>query len=682
MTFFKHWTRKGYALFNTLGKSIKICVLLTTVLGSFSQQVMAQNEAESETERETSKEYAEEEVLLNEVVVQTQRVPAVYSQQARVVNVITKDQIKQAPVQSIQELLEYVSGVDIQQRGPMGIQADISIRGGSFDQALVLLNGVNINNPQTGHLNLNLPVDIESVEAVEILQGPGSRVFGPSAFSGAINIITNKSKENNISLNAMGGDFGTYKVALSGTYNSGNMTHFVSVSNGASDGFARNTDYNTETYYYNGNLQTYIGDLDLQVGYGNKAFGASTFYSANFPDQFEENSSLYTSLKFTSNTKVKFSPLVYWNRSQDRFELFRDFNNAADWYVDHNYHMTDVYGTNLSAEYESKFGITAIGVDFRSENILSTVLGTDMDEPKEIPGEESLFTKSESRHNISTYFEHNLYLNKFTASLGVMANWSQKYEGDSYTFNTFPGVDLAYDLGKGYSVFGSVNTAMRLPTFTDMYYSGPTDLGNPDLEAEKSITFEGGFKFGKSSLNASISAFNRLGKNIIDWVQTEEGGQFVATNVQELDTKGFDLFVQYSPQMDFGKSMPIRKVTMTYTYLNVEANESEEEVSKYVLSNLRNKLVLGLDHQIFRNLYANWQINYQDRAYNTWSLEDQTENPFEPVWLIDARVYYQKDFYTFYVEASNLLDVDYVDFISVEQPGRWIKAGLKLDLNL
>ncbi|GJM62911.1 TonB-dependent receptor [Persicobacter diffluens] len=686
MVYFKHWSRKGYAVFQSLGKQIKICALLIGILGSFSQRLAAQTTPEQlENKTKVGDEYAEEEIQLNEVVVQTQRVATVYSEQARVVQVITKAQLQQAPVQSIQDLLEFVAGVDVQQRGPMGIQADIRIRGGSFDQALVLLNGVNINNPQTGHLNLNLPIDMEAVESIEVLQGPGSRIFGPNAFSGAINIITNTSKKDNLSVHVMAGQYGTAKSSVSGTFNTGKLTNFVSTSVSGSDGFAHNTDFNQKSIYYRGNLTTNAGDLDVQLGYGDKAFGASTFYSANYPDQFEENSSLYTSVKFTSNTAIKFTPLIYWNRSQDRFELFRDFKNAADWYTDHNYHMTDVYGANLSAEYASSIGVTAFGVDFRSENILSNNLGFDMDEEKEVPGEDAYFNKSVSRNNISAYLEHNIYINQFTISAGMMANWSSKYEADPHTFNWFPGVDLSYKFGNGLSIFSSFNTAMRLPTFTDMFYSSPTDLGDPDLEAEESYTFEGGLKFGNSALNASLSAFRRNGRNIIDWVRASDDEPFQVQNIESLETVGVDAFVQYLPQVTFGKSMPIRKISLSYSYLDARQNDNPAEISKYALSNLKHKLSMGIDHNIYKNIYANWQIRYQDRAYSTWELGDgnvSTENPFEPFWLVDARIYYQKKAYMVYVEASNLFDRDYIDFVAVEQPGRWVKAGVRINLDL
>ncbi|MCK4631428.1 MAG: TonB-dependent receptor, partial [Bacteroidales bacterium] len=113
-------------------------------------------------------------VEIKEIVVSGQRSPSIHSELNRVVTVIRKEQIRNAPVQSLQEILEYAVNIDVRQRGNFGVQADISIRGGSFEQTLILLNGIKINDPQTGHHNLNIPIDINSIERIEILEGPGS----------------------------------------------------------------------------------------------------------------------------------------------------------------------------------------------------------------------------------------------------------------------------------------------------------------------------------------------------------------------------------------------------------------------------------------------------------------------------------------------------------------------------
>ena len=116
--------------------------------------------------------------------------PGIASESLRIVTTLTRNDIANLPVRSINELLDYVPGIDVRSRGTNGVQADITMRGGTFDQVIILLNGINITDPQTGHQNLDLPVDISVIDRIEVLQGTALNVFGLSAFSGAINIIT------------------------------------------------------------------------------------------------------------------------------------------------------------------------------------------------------------------------------------------------------------------------------------------------------------------------------------------------------------------------------------------------------------------------------------------------------------------------------------------------------------
>ena len=230
---FKRWNRKGYAVFNSLSKIVKI----TTLSLSYSI-VLLPLQVLSQTDTSVTKN-----LDLEEVIISAQRAPIIYSQLSRFVTTINEDDIKLMPVSSINEVLRNFSGIDIRQRGANGIQSDISIRGGSFDQNLILLNGVNISDPQTGHHSLNLPIDLNSIERIEILEGPGSRVFGSNAFSGAINIITNQSEKNYTKAGFTAGDFGLFSGNLVSSYKLKNTKHFISYSKSQSKGYTKNTDY-------------------------------------------------------------------------------------------------------------------------------------------------------------------------------------------------------------------------------------------------------------------------------------------------------------------------------------------------------------------------------------------------------------------------------------------------------
>jgi iron complex outermembrane receptor protein len=178
--------------------------------------------------------------------------------------------------------------VDIRQRGVGGTQADISIRGGSFDQVLILLNGVNITDPQTGHYNLDIPVELSDVQSVEILQGSAARMYGPNAFSGAINIVTNNQEKSQLSAQLTAGSFDTFMQSLSGTIRAGKISSFNTITHKSSAGYIPNTDYQMLNAFSHTTFSANkYGTFDLQLGYQQKSYGANAFYSFKYPSQFD-----------------------------------------------------------------------------------------------------------------------------------------------------------------------------------------------------------------------------------------------------------------------------------------------------------------------------------------------------------------------------------------------------------
>ena len=670
---FRQWGRKGYCVFQSLKREVTIgCLVATYLTTATSDKACAQKQTI----------YVNQKQKLEEVVVSAQRTPVTYSQVARVVTVIDREEINAAPVHSLQDLLEYALNVDVRQRGNHGVQADVSIRGGSFDQTMILLNGVNVTDPQTGHLSMNLPVDLESIERVEILEGPGARVFGPNAFSGAINFITGTKSKNNVKVSANAGEDGFYSLTAATTYLAGPLKSYLAVSRKSSDGYIENTDFKASNIFYQGQLSTSQGNLDLQLGYNTKGFGANSFYTPAYPNQYEENKTTFASLRMTTKGNVKFTPVVYWRRHQDRFELFR--SDAPSWYKSHNYHLTDVYGTNMNASFSWALGKTASGVEFRSENIWSNVLGEEMAHPMKVPGESGVFfTKHHTRTNMSYFLEHNVYLERFTFTAGVLANWNSDLDRG---FDLYPGVDMSYQLCGDLKWYASLNHSLRMPTFTDLYYAGPTNVGNADLKPEEATTYESGLKYNSRALRAHASIFRRTGKNMIDWVKMDANEKWQSQNITEINTWGVELSAQLSFREWWGNNFPVKSFSMSYAYLKMDKS-SDEYISRYVLDNLKHKFSVNTDHVIWRNLGASWRFSYQDREggylwYDKNNKAYGEEREYSPFCLVDSRIYYQKPIYTLYVEASNLLNKQYYDSGNITQPGRWIRAGVKVNLDL
>jgi iron complex outermembrane receptor protein len=618
--------------------------------------------------------YAQTDTLwISGIEVTAKRTPALYSEASRVVSVITKAEIKRAPVQSFADLLEYTMNVDVRQRGYNGVQADISIRGGSFDQTMILINGIPFNDPQTGHHNADLPIDLESIERIEILEGPASRTFGPNAFSGAINIITIPSKLNELKIALSAGENKFYSTAAS--VNTGNETfsNGLTFSKKGSGGYIENTDYQTLNLFYLSQLMLKSNKLTFQAAYQDKSFGANSFYTPVYPNQFEQTKTRFISANWQSNGLVKSDLSFYWKQHNDRFELFRD--NPASWYSGHNYHQTQVYGLEETINFTSGLGKTAFGASYRREQILSNVLGIQMDSPIAVRGEKDAFyKKKDHRDNLSFFIEHSYYTTKWSFSGGLLANYNSAFD-----WHWIPGIDLSYQLSNNLRLFGSVNKSFRLPTFTDLYYVGPTNIGNSELKPEEAIAYEAGLKFINHEVAAELAIFKRDGENIIDWVRVADSLKWESKNITELSTTGIEVSVLLNAKFFHDRNLPINQLRLSYSYTDI-SKQSGEYLSKYALDYLKHKLAFSLSHSILKNININWQATYQDRAGSYFHFKNNEETTYAPFVLFDSKINWEIENWNVYLEVVNIFNIDYFDIGNVIMPGRWIRFGLSTNL--
>ncbi len=664
---FRKWSRKGFALFQVMNKVVAISTLGIMYLNS----VEAQNEFLPNDTLKT-----EIDVDLDEIEVSAQRAPVTFSQAARIISVIERVDIEAAPVESIQELLEFVHSVDVRQRGGEGVQADISIRGGSFDQVLILLNGINITDPQTGHHNLNLPVSLNQVQRIEILEGSASRVFGPSAFSGAINIITRSPEKSTVSVNSTLGSFGFKNYGASGSIGNRKTKQFVALNRKTSDGYIQNTDFEATNLFYQIGHSTTTGRLSAQMGYSDKGFGANSFYTPKYPEQYEKIKTYFSSAKYQSNGKAHFSADAYWRHHTDRFELFR--NEAPAWYSTHNYHKTNVYGVNVNSWFQTKIGKTAFGLEYRGSKIFSNVLGELLDEPVAVKGADAEYTKSKSRNIYSAFFEHSLYLKKWFFSTGVMAN---SISGSGLGTNVFPGIDAGYYISEQLKIYSSANKSLRMPTYTDLYYNGPTNVGNPDLKPETATSIEGGLKYNNKVVNAQAAIFHRYAKNSIDWVRLPDEEKWHTENLTDIVSSGVEVKIDVHPRVSFGEDFFIKKISVGYMYTDL-TKKPNNYISNYALDNLKHKFDFVLTHSLINSLTATWAVLIQDRNGNYTEFVDGAygnEVAYKPFVKVDAKLNYNRGVFTWFVSASNLFDTSYFDIGNVAQPGRWLKTGVQVN---
>lgn len=651
-------------------KHLKIISVLFTLL-TFSLGIG--NNLRSQTTKDT----LSRQFTLEELVVSAERTPVMFEQLKRSVQVINRKEIERMPVRNIAELIGYAMNTDLRSRGSSSVQADVSIRGGSFDQTLILLNGMNINDPQTGHHNMDIPVDLSSISRIEILKGPGARVFGPNAFNGVINIITNEKTTDHVSVSLMGGQYGLYSFSTSSSFHFGNSTHNLQLSKSGSDGFTNNTDFNALNLFYSGTAGK-TQKLEYQVSYIKKAFGANSFYTPKYPDQFEITKTIFASVKYKTGFKG-FAPSVYFRRHYDEFRLFR--HEAPTWYTAHNYHFTDVIGSNANI-FTSTGGKSklSVGYDVRHELIRSNKLGDSLAEPIPVRGEENVYyTLGKARTSAGLFVEESLNLNKLSISAGLLASYLNALPGK---IALYPGIDAAYLLGKNIRIYANANRTLRLPTFTDLYYNDPSSKGNPQLKPEEAVTIETGIKFNKSGLTAHAAVFKRYGRNMIDWVKLQNQDPWQAMNITQVDVSGFETSVALNLEELSENHSFLKSVNFSYSYLKADKS-SDDFMSRYALDILKHKADLLIYHQVYRKFSASWALSFQDRegGYIKYvnQVAETSETPFKPFVVMDLQLNYKLEKWLFFAEATNVLNTEYVDYGNVPQAGRWMRIGVKFD---
>ncbi len=644
----------------------RIFILIITVIIHVHSQVFA---GYQDTIR------IDDKIDLDEIEVIGQRSPALYSEISRIVTVFSRDEIQNAPVHSIQELLEYITGVDVRQRGMFGVQADVNIRASSFDQVLILLNGINISDPHTGHFNLNLPLDAESVERIEILNGPAARVLGANAFAGAINIVTSAKETNSLSFGATTGENGFSKLNTYGTLQTEKSNNSISLSKTKSNGYIDFTGFDKYNLFYHGELQSENTDFSYQIGYDYKDFEANSFYSSKYPEQYETTKTTFTAIKANTGTKIRIIPSAYWRRLNDHYSMVIDSS-----YTFHAYNLTDIFGASMNFIIKTPLGKTALGFDYRTENIFSNNRGLEMSDSVRMPGYKDIYLeKSYSRSNLEYFVEQNVYLDRLCFSTGVMINWNSTFRNK---LKLYPGIDISYNIFENLKIYGSINRTLRIPSFTDMFYEAPDTYGNIDLKPEMATAMESGLKLNIPEVTGQFSVYHRIGKDIIDWIlEEEEPNRWHAENIADITVTGIDMSLYFKLNEIINPDFFIKYVNLNYSFSNITKSTGEFE-SKYALDNLRHKLTTTSLFRIYKRLEACIYIIYQHRngnydVYNP-STYEYTLKPYKSFWLLNAKIRYRRKNLGFFAEASNIFDITYRDISNVIQPGRWITGGVEV----
>lgn len=656
---FRRWTRKGWAAFASLHRRVTIGVL------SVSMSVLLPTTAAVAGMRTPDTLAISRTVELDEVGV-TATVAAPVRSVVPSVPLLDRSAAAAAPFQTLESALRSVPSVDVRERGGKGVQADISLRGGSFDQTMVLLNGINFTDARTGHQSHALPVDLDCLSEVELLDG----VTGIGAFAGAVNIRTRPLRPTYLRLEGVGGQHGYAYGNLSGAVTGERFTLFAAGSFRRSDGYMHNTDFRNWNGYLRMNGQTRrAGFFDFQAGYQNRAFGSNGFYAAYNPDQYEETETALASLRWVRRFgAVGASAAVRYRKVFDRYDWTRG--------TPLNRHNTDQAGAEIRVEGSWKWGNTSAGADWSFDHIFSTNLG----EP--LASARGCYTHADARHTGHFWLSHTKRWSRFDAA------------GSAGLALSPYGTAALWSLSGGYRPVGglrlglSVAQSMRLPTFTDLYYTSPAQLNNPDLGPEQAVTWSVGADFERRGWNASLHLFCRDGRDIIDWVWRPDLDRWHAEQESRLVVFGVEAVGGYVSERGV-----LRRATLSYGYL------TQDRRSRVVVSStmdyMRHKAAAVLGLAFLRRCtltltgtlcdrygsythylrHADGSIMTDDAGSMMTELRD-----FRPYFLLDARLAWEKGAVRLYVDATNLTDAAWCDFGGIPLPGRWLTGGLVLTI--
>lgn len=675
---FKQFNNHGYSLFSVLGKEVIIGVLSVATLRCADAAAQTTSVA---VEPDTTWQRT---VEMNEVNVTGTRAPLTVRQQARMVTVLSRSDIAAAPVQSVNDLLKYATGVDVRQKGPLGALTDVSIRGGNSEQVAILLNGINICDPQTGHNAMDLPVSLGEIERIEVLEGPAARVYGTSSLLGAINIVTRIDAKSGATAHLEGGSYGYLAAGAHGNISSQRWRNQLSATYLRSDGYQRskagslNSDYRTAKAFYQGQYDDPNVALRWQAGLSSKDYGSNTYYSARFDDQFEHTLKTFLSLKGENRSgRLHFRPAIYWNHQEDRFELIR----GSEAKVPYNYHRTEVFGLNLNAYFDWTLGRTAFGAEMRNEDILSTNLGDPLDRKHAIHGTERFYTNGLNRTNLQLFLEHNIALGPLFVSVGLTA--AKNTQADM-NWRVYPGLDVSLRLDSHWQAFANFNTSLRMPSFTELYYSVGGHKADRHLKPEELSAVEGGLRYTSRAIEAKASVFYNRHRNLIDWIsdgETDETGGTLWKSVNFGHIKA--LGVQASLQADMRQLLPgqhfFDRFSLGYTWLNQRENLPEGIVSQYALEYLKNKFSAQADFRLLPQLALRMGYRLEHRM-GSYLDADNVRHSYASYGVLDARLQWSEPRWNAYVEGNNLLDKEYRDYGNVAQPGVWVVAGVAVKI--
>ena len=588
--------------------------------------------------------------------------------------ILDKESLQKIPGNSLDEILRFIPGIEVQMRGPAGAQADFVIRGGTFQQVLVLIDGIRMNEPLTGHFNSYIPVLKEEIQRIEVLKGAAASIFGPDAVGGVIHIITQKSfeekKQQRISADIKRGSYGLSHQSISGELSNPKSSLFIGAQRNKADGQPlRGTSGFVETDLYSLRLAKKLShDWQLLVrgAVDRRNFNAQNFYTNFLSDTAREtvNSTWQQASLTKSNSKADFYLLLGARQLRDEY-VFRPGAAAND-------NRTQLFNTDIRQIQKLKWQQAkwTSGIQLFNKVIRSNDRG------------------NHSHQHIGLYSSmmHQPLKGLFLTE-GLRLDWDR-----SYKWNFIPQFNASYIMND-IAIRGSIGKGVRDADFTERYNNynktivSSGRIGNPALKAERSLNIEiGADLFLNKPVQIHATLFRRNQTNMIDWVQTKfenmprqsnliaTGIYALATNIANVNTSGAEIDVNGLHTISNTLNL---KWGSGLTMVDAKAADA---ISSLYLSNNANVIWnsnLQLNHSIG---ILSISTLYKNRP------EQKTNNLITGVsksfLLLSMRAdaYLWKKKGTIYTQIENIFNVQYADFLGSIMPGRWLMLGIRLTL--
>ena len=565
------------------------------------------------------------------VVVTAAATPVEMGTVTRTLTVITREQIEALPAQSIADVLRLAASVDVRARGIRGTQTDFAIRGANFGQMLVLVDGVRMNDVQSGHHNGDIPVALDDVERIEILHGPGSALFGADAFGGTVNVITRRHIDQP-SLLVQGGSFGLASGRGAAGFERGSRHQTVAMSTERSSGFIYDRDYASVI----ARTRTSIGaDSNISFAFLRKEFGANNFYGGNAPSREWTNQTLIAGdHRFGAAAGWAFTARGSYRTHGDHF-IFNQTNPA----LSNNRHRTHAVLGELTASRRVGTGSVTAGMETGGDWILSTNLGD------HALGRVSGFGEWRQEIGRRVHVDAALRVDRYSQ---FGASWN-------------PSAGIGWWPADALRLRASAARAFRVPTFTERYYSDPANLARAEVGPESAWAGEGGADlFLRGGWMVQATFFGRADSDVIDWLRPTTADRWQTYNVRDVDTRG----VEVGAQKTFTRG---EFVSAQFTAVDLDA-AAVTQLSKYVLDYAPRSFTAAGLLPLPGAISVAPRIEYRRRSRPAGTSD---------YVLLDMRISKRiRRVADLFIEGSNLLDREYQEIAGVPMPGATAAVGL------